>query len=86
MGPDSDLKTLIPGLKLLKYYFSIELDVPPPTAHPPTLAGYASNAASRGIEVIIGPGALRICLAWWPHTPHSRNQITSEGEHVRRNR
>jgi phosphoribosylaminoimidazole carboxylase len=33
MGSDSDLKTLIPGLKLLKYYFGIEPDVDITSAH-----------------------------------------------------
>jgi phosphoribosylaminoimidazole carboxylase len=74
MGSDSDLKTLIPGLKLLKYYFGIEPDVDITSAHrtPTYMAEYASNAASRGIKVIIAvPGALHIFLAWLPHTPHS---------------
>ena len=55
MGSDSDLKTLIPGLKLLKYYFGIEPDVDITSAHrtPTYMAEYASNAASRGIKVII---------------------------------
>jgi phosphoribosylaminoimidazole carboxylase len=33
MGSDSALKTLIPGLKLLKYYFGIEPDVSITSAH-----------------------------------------------------
>src|SRR5436190_8942532 len=55
MGSDSDLKTLIPGLKLLKYYFSIEPEVEITSAHrtPSYMAEYASTAASRGIKVII---------------------------------
>jgi phosphoribosylaminoimidazole carboxylase len=55
MGSDSDLKTLIPGLKLLKYYFDIEPDVSIASAHrtPNHMAQYASTAASRGIKVII---------------------------------
>jgi phosphoribosylaminoimidazole carboxylase len=55
MGSDSDLKTLVPGLKLLKYYFDIEPDVSIASAHrtPDYMAQYASTAASRGIKVII---------------------------------
>jgi len=55
MGSDSDLKTLIPGLKLLKYYFGIEPDVDITSAHrtPTYMAKYASTAASRGIKVVI---------------------------------
>lgn len=55
MGSDSDLKTLIPGLKLLKYCFGIEPDVDITSAHrtPTYMAEYASTAASRGIKVII---------------------------------
>ncbi|ODH51836.1 phosphoribosylaminoimidazole carboxylase, ATPase subunit [Paracoccidioides brasiliensis] len=55
MGSDSDLKTLIPGLNLLKYNFGIEPEVDITSAHrtPEYMAEYASTAASRGIKVII---------------------------------
>ncbi|MCJ1252521.1 phosphoribosylaminoimidazole carboxylase ade2 [Lignoscripta atroalba] len=55
MGSDSDLKTLMPGLKLLRYNFSIEPEVNITSAHrtPDYMAHYASTAASRGIKVII---------------------------------
>ncbi|OJD22060.1 phosphoribosylaminoimidazole carboxylase, ATPase subunit [Blastomyces percursus] len=55
MGSDSDLKTLIPGLDLLKYTFGIEPEVDITSAHrtPDYMAEYASAAASRGIKVII---------------------------------
>lgn len=55
MGSDSDLKTLIPGLKLLRDHFGIEPDVAITSAHrtPAYMAEYASSAASRGIKVII---------------------------------
>lgn len=55
MGSDSDLKTLVPGLKLLKDYFEIEHTVEITSAHrtPTYMAEYAANAASRGIKVII---------------------------------
>lgn len=55
MGSDSDLKTLIPGLKLLRDYFGIEPEVDITSAHrtPTYMAEYASTAASRGIKVII---------------------------------
>jgi phosphoribosylaminoimidazole carboxylase len=55
MGSDSDLKTLVPGLKLLKYRFGIEPEVEITSAHrtPNYMAEYASTAASRGIKVII---------------------------------
>ncbi|PGH36726.1 phosphoribosylaminoimidazole carboxylase, ATPase subunit [[Emmonsia] crescens] len=55
MGSDSDLKTLIPGLNLLKYTFGIEPEVDITSAHrtPDYMAEYASTAASRGIKVII---------------------------------
>jgi phosphoribosylaminoimidazole carboxylase len=55
MGSDSDLKTLIPGLNLLKYSFGIEPEVKIASAHrtPNFMAEYASTAASRGIKVII---------------------------------
>lgn len=55
MGSDSDLKTLVPGLKLLRDYFGIEPEVDITSAHrtPDYMAEYASTAASRGIKVII---------------------------------
>jgi phosphoribosylaminoimidazole carboxylase len=55
MGSDSDLKTLVPGLKLLKDYFGIDPEVEITSAHrtPTYMAEYASSAASRGIKVII---------------------------------
>jgi phosphoribosylaminoimidazole carboxylase len=55
MGSDSDLKTLIPGLNLLRDHFGIEPDVNITSAHrtPKYMAEYASAAASRGIKVII---------------------------------
>ena len=55
MGSDSDLKTLVPGLTLLKYTFGIEPEVKITSAHrtPDYMAEYASTAASRGIKVII---------------------------------
>jgi phosphoribosylaminoimidazole carboxylase len=55
MGSDSDLKTLVPGLKLLKYRFGIEPEVEITSAHrtPNYMAEYSSTAASRGIKVII---------------------------------
>jgi phosphoribosylaminoimidazole carboxylase len=55
MGSDSDLKTLVPGLKLLRDYFGIESEVDITSAHrtPNYMADYASTAASRGIKVII---------------------------------
>ncbi|KAI2022894.1 hypothetical protein LOZ52_006126, partial [Ophidiomyces ophidiicola] len=55
MGSDSDLKTLVPGLKLLEEYFNIKLEVDITSAHrtPDYMAEYASTAASRGIKVII---------------------------------
>lgn len=55
MGSDSDLKTLVPGLKLLKDFFSIEPEVEITSAHrtPDYMAKYASTAAARGIKVII---------------------------------
>jgi phosphoribosylaminoimidazole carboxylase len=54
MGSDSDLKTLVPGLKLLEE-FGIEPEVEITSAHrtPTYMAEYASTAASRGIKVII---------------------------------
>lgn len=55
MGSDSDLKTLVPGLKLLKDYFGINPEVEITSAHrtPDYMAEYASRAASRGVKVII---------------------------------
>ncbi|KAL2005666.1 hypothetical protein VTN00DRAFT_10159 [Thermoascus crustaceus] len=55
MGSDSDLKTLVPGLKLLRDYFGIEPAVEITSAHrtPNYMAEYAASAASRGIKVII---------------------------------
>ncbi|KAJ5109094.1 phosphoribosylaminoimidazole carboxylase [Penicillium angulare] len=55
MGSDSDLKTLVPGLKLLENYFGIEAAVEITSAHrtPDYMAEYAAEAASRGIKVII---------------------------------
>lgn len=54
MGSDSDLKTLVPGLEILKA-FGIEVDVAITSAHrtPEYMAEYASAAAGRGIKVII---------------------------------
>jgi phosphoribosylaminoimidazole carboxylase len=65
MGSDSDLKTLVPGLKLLKDYFDIEPEVEITSAHrtPTYMAEYASTAASRGIKVIIA------CAAGAAHLP-----------------
>ncbi|KAG5716881.1 hypothetical protein E4T56_gene7410, partial [Termitomyces sp. T112] len=50
-----DLKTLVPGLKLLENYFGIEPAVEITSAHrtPDYMAEYAAEAASRGIKVII---------------------------------
>jgi len=58
MDSDNDLKTLIPGLKLLRDYFGIEPEVDITSAHrtPTYMAEYASTAASRGIKVIIAAG------------------------------
>lgn len=55
MGSDSDLKTLIPGLKLLRDYFGIEPAVDITSAHrtPTFMAEYSASAAARGIKVII---------------------------------
>ncbi|KAL1973223.1 hypothetical protein VTN31DRAFT_5858 [Thermomyces dupontii] len=55
MGSDSDLKTLVPGLKLLRDSFGIEPEVDITSAHrtPNYMTEYASTAASRGIKVII---------------------------------
>ena len=55
MGSDSDLKTLIPGLKLLKDYFGIQPTVEITSAHrtPAYMGEYAAAAASHGIKVII---------------------------------
>jgi phosphoribosylaminoimidazole carboxylase len=54
MGSDSDLKTLVPGLQILKD-FGIDPEVEITSAHrtPEYMAEYASTAASRGIKVII---------------------------------
>ncbi|KAL4955634.1 AIR carboxylase-domain-containing protein [Aspergillus filifer] len=55
MGSDSDLKTLVPGLKLLRDTFGIEPAVDITSAHrtPNFMAEYASSAAAKGIKVII---------------------------------
>lgn len=55
MGSDSDLKTLIPGLKLLRDHFGINPEVDITSAHrtPAYMAEYSSTAASRGVKVII---------------------------------
>ncbi|KAL2820194.1 AIR carboxylase-domain-containing protein [Aspergillus cavernicola] len=55
MGSDSDLKTLVPGLKLLRDYFGLEPAVDITSAHrtPTFMADYSASAASRGIKVII---------------------------------
>ncbi|KAL2848531.1 AIR carboxylase-domain-containing protein [Aspergillus pseudoustus] len=55
MGSDSDLKTLVPGLKLLRNYFGIEPAVDITSAHrtPTFMAEYSASAAARGIKVII---------------------------------
>lgn len=55
MGSDSDLKVLVPGLRLLKDYFGLEHEVSITSAHrtPGYMASYASSAARRGIKVII---------------------------------
>ncbi|OBT72225.1 hypothetical protein VF21_08728 [Pseudogymnoascus sp. 05NY08] len=55
MGSDSDLKTLIPGLRLLRDYFGIAPEVEITSAHrtPEYMATYSSTAAARGIKVII---------------------------------
>ncbi|EAS35436.3 phosphoribosylaminoimidazole carboxylase, ATPase subunit [Coccidioides immitis RS] len=55
MGSDSDLKTLVPGLRLLEEYFGVKPEVDITSAHrtPDYMAEYASTAASRGIKVII---------------------------------
>ncbi|RAH72109.1 phosphoribosylaminoimidazole carboxylase ADE2 [Aspergillus aculeatinus CBS 121060] len=55
MGSDSDLKTLVPGLKLLRDYFGIEPAVDITSAHrtPTFMAEYSAGAAARGIKVII---------------------------------
>jgi phosphoribosylaminoimidazole carboxylase len=54
MGSDSYLKTLVPGLKILKD-FGIDPEVEITSAHrtPEYMAQYASTAAARGIKVII---------------------------------
>ncbi|PLN76404.1 phosphoribosylaminoimidazole carboxylase [Aspergillus taichungensis] len=55
MGSDSDLKTLVPGLKLLRDYFGIDPAVDITSAHrtPTFMAEYSARAAARGIKVII---------------------------------
>ncbi|KAF7715423.1 phosphoribosylaminoimidazole carboxylase [Penicillium ucsense] len=55
MGSDSDLKTLVPGLKLLESYFGIEPAVEITSAHrtPDYMAKYAAEASSRGVKVIV---------------------------------
>lgn len=55
MGSDSDLKTLVPGLKLLRDSFGIEAAVDITSAHrtPTFMAEYSASAAARGIKVII---------------------------------
>ena len=55
MGSDSDLKVLVPGLRLLKDYFGIEHEVSITSAHrtPDYMASHVSSAARRGIKVII---------------------------------
>ncbi|KAL4989118.1 AIR carboxylase-domain-containing protein [Aspergillus falconensis] len=55
MGSDSDLKTLVPGLKLLRDTFEIEPAVDITSAHrtPTFMAEYSASAAARGVKVII---------------------------------
>lgn len=55
MGSDSDLKTLVPGLKLLRDVFGVEPAVDITSAHrtPTFMAEYSANAAARGVKVII---------------------------------
>ncbi|KAL5340830.1 AIR carboxylase-domain-containing protein [Aspergillus crustosus] len=55
MGSDSDLKTLVPGLKLLRDTFGLDPAVDITSAHrtPTFMAEYAASAASKGIKVII---------------------------------
>lgn len=55
MGSDSDLATLVPGLKLLEDVLGINADVQIVSAHrtPAFMGSYAASAASRGIKVII---------------------------------
>ncbi|KAI9754544.1 MAG: hypothetical protein M4579_004644 [Chaenotheca gracillima] len=55
MGSDSDLKTLVPGLKLLKEHFGIAPAVNVVSAHrtPGYMAEYGASAAARGAKVII---------------------------------
>ncbi|KAL4933885.1 phosphoribosylaminoimidazole carboxylase ADE2 [Aspergillus undulatus] len=55
MGSDSDLKTLVPGLKLLRDTFGIEPAVDITSAHrtPTFMAEYSASAAAKGIKVII---------------------------------
>ncbi|KAI5289087.1 phosphoribosylaminoimidazole carboxylase ade2 [Ascosphaera aggregata] len=55
MGSDSDLKTLVPGLQLLKDHFSVIPEVEITSAHrtPLYMTQYCQAAARRGIKVII---------------------------------
>ncbi|KAI5297836.1 hypothetical protein KEM56_004506 [Ascosphaera pollenicola] len=55
MGSDSDLKTLVPGLQLLKDHFAIVPEVEITSAHrtPLYMTQYCQVAARRGIKVII---------------------------------
>lgn len=55
MGSDSDLKTLLPGLRLLRDTFGIDPEVDITSAHrtPVYMASYAADAAARGIKVLI---------------------------------
>lgn len=55
MGSDSDLKTLVPGLKLLRDHFGIDPAVDITSAHrtPTFMAEYSARAAARGVKVII---------------------------------
>lgn len=55
MGSDSDLKTLVPGLQLLKDHFAIVPEVEITSAHrtPLYMTQYCQAAAGRGIKVII---------------------------------
>ena len=54
MGSDSDLKTLVPGLKLFeKLLFEPAVEITSAHRTPDYMAKYAAEAASRGIKVII---------------------------------
>ena len=55
MGSDSDLKTLVPGLRLLKDTFGVEPLVDIVSAHrtPEYMQRVASEAVSKGLKVII---------------------------------